>query len=35
MTPAQSSQSSNVDHNNSNINFDFKENSPFQDGIMS
>ena len=35
MTHAQSSQSSNVDNNNSNINFDFEENSPFQEGIMS
>ena len=34
MTYAQSSQSSNIDNNNSNINFDFEENSPFQEGIM-
>ena len=35
MTHAQSSQSSNIDNNNSNINFDFEENSPFHEGIMS
>ena len=35
MTYAQSSQRSNVENNNSNINFDFEENSPFQEGIMS
>ena len=35
MTHAQSSQSSNIDNNNSDINFDFEENSPFQEGIMS
>ena len=35
MTHAQSSQSSNVDNNNSDINFDFKENSPFQKGVIS
>ena len=35
MTHSQSSQSSNVENNNSNINFDFEENSPFQEGIMS
>ena len=35
MTHAQSSQSSNVDKNNPNINFDFEENSPFQEGVMS
>ena len=31
----QSSQSSNVKNINPNINFDFEENSPFQEGIMS
>ena len=35
MTHAQSSQSSNMKNVNPNINFDFEENSPFQDGIMS
>ena len=35
MTYAQSSQSSNIDNNNSDINFDFEENSPFQEGITS
>ena len=35
MTHVQSSQSSNIDNNNSDINFDFKENSPFQEGVMS
>ena len=35
MTCAKSSQSSNVDINNSNINFDFEENSPFQEGVRS
>ena len=35
MTHAQSSQSSNIDNKNSDINFDFKENSPFQEGMMS
>ena len=35
MTHAQSSQSSNLDNNNSNINFHFEENSPFQEGVMS
>ena len=35
MTHVQGSQSSNVDNNNSNINFDFEENSPFQESIMS
>ena len=35
MTHAQSSQSSNIEDHNSDINFDFKENSPFQEGIMS
>ena len=34
MTHAQSSQSSNM-NNNSDINFDFEENSPFQEGFMS
>ena len=33
MTHSQSSQ--NVQDINPNINFDFKENSPFQEGIMS
>ena len=36
MTHAQSSQSSNIDdNNNSDINFDFEANSPFQEGVMS
>ena len=35
MTHIQSSQSSNIDNNNSDINFDFEENFPFQEGIMS
>ena len=35
MTHAQSSQSLNTDNNNPDINFDFEENSPFQEGIMS
>ena len=35
MTHAQSSQSSNIEDNNSDINFDFEENFPFQEGIMS
>ena len=35
MTHAQSSQSLNIEDNNSDINFDFKENSPFQEGITS
>ena len=35
MTHSQSSQSSNTEVNNSDINFDFEENSPFQEGIMS
>ena len=34
MTHAQISKSSNIDNNNSDINFDFKENSPFQEGMM-
>ena len=33
LTPEQNSQ--NVQNINSNINFDFEENSPFQEGIMS
>ena len=33
LTPKQNSQ--NVQYINPNINFDFKENSPFQEGIMS
>ena len=33
---AQSSQSStSIEYINPNINFDFEENSPFQEGIMS
>ena len=35
MTHAQSSQSSNINNNNSDINFDFEENSPFPEGTMS
>ena len=35
MTHSQSSQSSNTEVNNSDINFDFEENSPFQEGVMS
>ena len=35
MTHVHSSQSSNVKNINLNINFDFEENSPFQEGIMS
>ena len=35
MTHSQSSQSSNTEVNNFDINFDFEENSPFQEGIMS
>ena len=35
ITHALSSQSSNIDDNNSDINFDFEENSPFQECIMS
>ena len=35
MTHVQGSQSSNIDNNNSDFNFDFEENSPFQEGIMS
>ena len=35
MTHAQSSQSSNINNNNSDINFDFEENFPFQKGVMS
>ena len=35
MAQAQSLQSSNIDNNNSDINFDFEENSPFQGGVMS
>ena len=35
MTHVQSSQSSNVKNINPNNNFDFEENSPFQEGIMS
>ena len=35
MTYVQSSQISSVKNKNPNINFDFEENSPFQEGIMS
>ena len=35
MTHVQSSQSSNMKNVNPNINFDFEENSPFQEGVMS
>ena len=35
MAHVQSSQSSNVKNINPNIDFDFEENSPFQEGIMS
>ena len=36
MSYPQSSQSStNIEDINPNINFDFKENSPFQEGVMS
>ena len=35
MTHTQGSQSSNIDNNNSDINFDFEENFPFQEGVMS
>ena len=35
MTHTQGSQSSNMKKVNPNINFDFEENSPFQEGIMS
>ena len=35
MAHAQSSQSSNINNNNSDIYFDFEENSPFQEGVMS
>ena len=35
MTHVQSTQSSNVRNINPDINFDFEENSPFQEGIMS
>ena len=35
MTHVQSSQSSNVKNINQNTNFDFEENSPFQEGVMS
>ena len=35
MTHVQSSQNSNIEDNNSDIIFDFEENSPFQEGIMS
>ena len=34
MTHVQSSQRSSVKNINPNINFDFEENSPFQEGIM-
>ena len=35
MTHAKSSQSSNINNNNFDINFDFEENAPFQEGVMS
>ena len=35
MTHVWSSQSSSVKNINPNINFDFEENSPFQEGVMS
>ena len=35
MTHAQGSQSSNIDNNNSDINFEFEEHCPFQESIMS
>ena len=35
MTDVQSSQNSYVKNINPNINFDFEENSPFQEGVMS
>ena len=35
MTHAQSSQSSNINNNNLDINFDFEKNSPLQESIMS
>ena len=35
LTHVQSSQNSNTKGINPNINFDFEENSPFQEGIMS
>ena len=35
MTHSQSSKSSNREVNNSDINLDFEENSPFQEGVMS
>ena len=35
MTHVRHSQSSNVKNINPNINFDFEENLPFQEGIMS
>ena len=35
LTHVQSSQNSNVKDINPNINFDFEENSPFQEGVMS
>ena len=35
MTYVQRSQNSNVKDINPKINFDFEENSPFQEGIMS
>ena len=35
MTHAQGSQRSNIDNNNSDFNFDFEENSPFQESVMS
>ena len=35
LTHVQSSQNSNTKDINPNINFDFEENSPFQEGVMS
>ena len=35
MTHAQSLKSSNINNNNSDINFNFEENSLFQEGVMS
>ena len=35
MTHVQSSQSSSVKNIYPNINFDFEDNSPFQEGVMS
>ena len=35
MTHAQGSQSSNIDNNNSDTTFDFEENCPFQESVIS